>query len=178
MKKLVAMLVCVVTILAMATTHADAATYKMRSDYTKAEIELMARVVYSEARSESWNGKLAVAAVVLNRIETSGSSVRTVVYAPNQFAVGRKTNSTCRKAVKYLIKNKIRPLPTNTKYFKTSSGRWRSFTRYCKIGHHYFFMSGSKPIWNKESPYRFNKSGKLVKVKTSTTSIKRVYWTI
>ena len=35
-------------------------------------IEMMARVVYGEARGETYEGKVAVAAVILNRMSTPG----------------------------------------------------------------------------------------------------------
>lgn len=68
-----------------ATTEAttQAATVTASSD-----LYLLAAIVYAEAGGESYDGQLAVANVVLNRVYSGawgGSSISAVVYAPNQF---------------------------------------------------------------------------------------------
>lgn len=54
----------------------------------RSDLSRIARVVYSEARGESYKGKVAVAAVVLNRTKAPAfpSSVRNVIFAPNAFS--------------------------------------------------------------------------------------------
>ncbi|WP_053363251.1 cell wall hydrolase [Bacillus sp. FJAT-27251] len=54
---------------------------------TDAEVDLLARIVRAEAQSESFEGKVAVAEVVLNRVENKKfpDSVKGVIYAPGQF---------------------------------------------------------------------------------------------
>ncbi|WP_084820317.1 cell wall hydrolase [Mesobacillus campisalis] len=54
---------------------------------TDAEVDLLARIVRAEAQSESFEGKVAVAEVVLNRVESKKfpDSVKGVIYAPGQF---------------------------------------------------------------------------------------------
>ncbi len=51
------------------------------------DLELLARVVYSEARGESVEGQVAVAAVVLNRLQAAGfpKSIRDIIYQPGAF---------------------------------------------------------------------------------------------
>lgn len=51
-------------------------------------IDLLARVIYAEARGEPYNGQVAVGAVVLNRIESSDfpNTVHAVVYQDGQFS--------------------------------------------------------------------------------------------
>jgi N-acetylmuramoyl-L-alanine amidase len=53
------------------------------------DVYLLARVVYGEARGEPYTGKVAVAAVVLNRIDSSQfpDSLSGVVYQPGAFSV-------------------------------------------------------------------------------------------
>ena len=54
-----------------------------------ADLEILARTVWGEARSESFEGKVAVAAVVLNRVESKHRSETTVAGAatePYQFS--------------------------------------------------------------------------------------------
>jgi N-acetylmuramoyl-L-alanine amidase len=51
------------------------------------DIALLARLVFAEARGEPFEGQIAVAAVVLNRLEHPGfpDTVREVIYQPRQF---------------------------------------------------------------------------------------------
>ena len=57
--------------------------------YSEDEKKLIARVVYAESRGERWEGKVAVAQVVINRFESGkfGNSVKRVVFAKKQFGV-------------------------------------------------------------------------------------------
>ena len=52
------------------------------------DLYLMACAVYGEARGESYTGKVAVAAVILNRIKSSEfpSTVESVIYQPSAFS--------------------------------------------------------------------------------------------
>lgn len=54
---------------------------------TPGERLLLARVIYAEARGESFEGKVAVGAVIVNRVKSSSfpSTIREVVYQPGQF---------------------------------------------------------------------------------------------
>lgn len=54
--------------------------------YSK-NLDSLARLVYGEARGESFVGKVAVAAVVLNRVESGkfGNSVNSVIFEPGAF---------------------------------------------------------------------------------------------
>jgi N-acetylmuramoyl-L-alanine amidase len=56
--------------------------------YSPAELDLLARLVRAEARGESFTGKVAVAEVVLNRVESSQfpDTIKGVVYQPRQFS--------------------------------------------------------------------------------------------
>jgi len=51
------------------------------------DVELLARIIHAEARGESFEGQVAVGAVVLNRVESPRfpMSIREVVYQPGQF---------------------------------------------------------------------------------------------
>lgn len=59
------------------------------NDNGQGELYLLARLVYGEARGEPYKGKVAVAAVVLNRVESSSfpNSVSGVVYQSGAFDV-------------------------------------------------------------------------------------------
>ena len=70
------------------------------------DLNLLARVVYGEARGESYTGQVAVAAVVLNRVKSSSfpNSISGVVYQSGAFDAVRDgqinltPNSTAKKA--------------------------------------------------------------------------------
>ncbi len=75
-------------------TKADAGTTKTektipegRLEPTPEEMQLLARTVYGEARGEHFNGQVAVAAVVLNRIEDPHfpDDVAGVIFEPDAF---------------------------------------------------------------------------------------------
>lgn len=53
------------------------------------DVYLLARLVYGEARGEPYTGKVAVAAVVLNRVKSSKfpNTIAGVIYQPNAFSV-------------------------------------------------------------------------------------------
>lgn len=53
----------------------------------KDDLELLARIIHAEARGESFEGQIAVGAVVLNRVQHPDfpKSIREVVYQPGQF---------------------------------------------------------------------------------------------
>jgi len=52
------------------------------------DLDLLASIIYCEARGESYNGKVAVGAVVLNRVRSGRfpNSIADVIYSPGQFS--------------------------------------------------------------------------------------------
>ena len=52
--------------------------------FTQEEINLMAQAVYGEARGESYTGQVAIAAVILNRLESSEfpNTIKGVIFEP------------------------------------------------------------------------------------------------
>lgn len=57
--------------------------------YTEEELDLLARLVYSESGGESYDTKLRVASVVMNRVVDPNfpNTIREVIYQKNQFSV-------------------------------------------------------------------------------------------
>ena len=108
--------------------------------YTEEEKEIIAKVVYAEARGECFEGQVAVAQVVINRYESGrfGNSIKRVAYAKHQFAVGRKYNKENMRAVEKAIKEM--PYPYDMVYFCKGHHFYGEF--YCKIGAHCFFVEG------------------------------------
>ena len=56
--------------------------------YKNSDINLLARLVSAEAKGEPYRGQVAVAAVVLNRIESSSfpNTIPDVIYEPGAFS--------------------------------------------------------------------------------------------
>jgi N-acetylmuramoyl-L-alanine amidase len=52
------------------------------------EVSLLARLIYAEAAGESYQGKVAVGAVVMNRMRTPGfpETIQGIIYEPWQFS--------------------------------------------------------------------------------------------
>lgn len=65
------------------------ATWKALKKYSldRSEMDILARVIYSEARGEPYKGKVAVGAVVVNRIQSGKfpNTIRGVVFQPGAF---------------------------------------------------------------------------------------------
>lgn len=66
-----------------------AVKYRDEVDYTEEDLKLLACLVHSEAGDQCYEGKLAVANVVLNRIKSSKypNTLKKVIYQPGQFTV-------------------------------------------------------------------------------------------
>lgn len=104
------------------------------------DIILAAQVVWAEARGEEYRGQVAVAEVIFNRVlhpSIPGDTVREVVLAPNQFAVGETYTEQQVQAVLDAI-NGYGALDGNTDvvYFSTGDLRYGSY--YTTIGGHVF----------------------------------------
>ncbi len=78
------------------------------SGVSDADVNLLARVIYGEARGESYVGKVAVGAVVLNRIKSASfpNTMSGVVYQKYAFTavsdgqINLTPNEECKKAAK------------------------------------------------------------------------------
>lgn len=110
-------------------------------EITEEDRELLARIVYLEARGQSFSGQRAVVEVVLNRVLDSRfpDTVYEVLYAPGQFTPAKSIASTTPTETQYEVVDCVideTPITTeNTVYFATSA-----LTRnvFAKIGDHYF----------------------------------------
>lgn len=76
--------------------------------YSKSETSLLAHLVYAEARGESYKGKVAVAAVVLNRVDSSQfpNTISGVIYQKSAFSsvsngsIDKQPDDECIRAAK------------------------------------------------------------------------------
>ena len=91
--------------LSSSSTTAGATTV---SSSSSANQHLLARLIYAEARGESYKGKVAVGAVVLNRVRSSQfpNTLSGVIYQKNAFecvtngSINNTPNSECLRAAK------------------------------------------------------------------------------
>ena len=120
-------------------------TYKY--NISSVEREMLARLVYLEANTESLECQQAVASVVINRWLDGrwGSTIASVIYSPYQFSPAgliHKTTPTETNytAVDYILKNGA-ILPKHCMYFRSEycfSDVWEGYSRYAQIDDMYF----------------------------------------
>ena len=103
------------------------------SNVSSSNLNLLSRVVYGEARGESYTGQVAVAAVVLNRVKSSSfpNTISGVVYQSGAFdcvsdgQINLTPNETARKAAQDAI-NGWDPTYGAIYYFNpaTATNKW------------------------------------------------------
>lgn len=125
---------------------------KMPTTLSNNDKELLARLVSAEAKGEPYAGKVAVATVVLNRVDSSSfpNSVREVIYQIDQGhyaftpvqngAINKSADASSKKAVQEALA--FRGQGSGSLYFynpKTSTSKWiLSKQVTVKIGNHVF----------------------------------------
>lgn len=118
------------------------------SGYSQNDIQLMARAVYGEARGESYTGQVAIAAVILNRVQSASfpNTIAGVIYEPGAFTavadgqINLTPNETAKKAVIDAI-NGWDPTGNAIYYFNpaTATSKWIwSRPQIKQIGKHIF----------------------------------------
>ena len=116
--------------------------------YSSSDVYLLAKVIHAEARGETYTGKVAVGAVVLNRVKSSSfpNTISGVVYQPYAFTavadgqINLSPDSTSMKAAQDAI-NGWDPTYGCIYYYnpKTATSSW-IFSRptVITIGNHVF----------------------------------------
>ncbi|MBH5317725.1 cell wall hydrolase [Paenibacillus sp. GSMTC-2017] len=58
-----------------------------KASVSRDELDMLAKIIHGEARGESYEGKVAVGAVIMNRVASSGfpDTVEAVIYSPRAF---------------------------------------------------------------------------------------------
>jgi len=116
------------------------------------ERDLLERLVEAEAGGEPYEGKLAVATVVMNRVNSSQfpNSIHSVIHQKNQFSpvangsIKKKASSDSKRAVKQVIDEGYRSFGPEVVYFlnpKIATNKWiiRNRTYVTTIGNHAFY---------------------------------------
>lgn len=114
----------------------------------KEDVELLARIIHAEARGESFEGQIAVGAVVLNRVENIDfpETIREVIFQPGQFTavddgqIYLEPNNTSFKAAEAALNGQD---PTNGALYyynpRIATDRWiRTLPVVTTIGNHDF----------------------------------------
>lgn len=85
-----------------------------KAAYTKQELRLMASIINCEAGGESFQGKLAVAIVVMNRVDSKlfPNTIKKVIYQKNQFSPVRNG----------MLNKKLKQYDAG----KTNNAQWKS----------------------------------------------------
>ena len=112
-------------------------------EITDYERDLIAKLLWTEARGESLECQKAVVSVIFNRLDSGywGNSIEGVIKAPGQFDLGNKLNNvkpteTQYEIVDYIVENGP-TLPKDVIYFRAYYYHsWA--TNYCQIDHTYF----------------------------------------
>ncbi len=119
-----------------------------RYEYTDDELNMLAQLIYGEARGESLKGKIAVGNVVMNRVLSRGypgDTIEAVITAPGQFtgySSSIKPDSACIFAAREVFDKEVWVIPQNVYFFhsdQTSGEDWGSHNFYTEIGNHCFY---------------------------------------
>lgn len=120
---------------------------------TQSDIDLLAKLVYAESRGEPFDGKIAVASVVLNRVldESFPNTINEVIFQKNAFSCVHNGNiiaypdQSCFQAVYEALQGAD---PTNEALFfynpTISTSSWMLSTKKydeLSIGQHVFFKA-------------------------------------
>ncbi len=119
-------------------------TVKAVPSNSSSDISILAAIIECEAGGESYEGKLAVGSVVLNRVRSSHfpSTIAGVIYQSGQFSpvasgrfatvLARGANQSCIKAAKEVLGGNI---TLNSLYFRRNNGTISGTV----IGNHVFY---------------------------------------
>jgi len=131
-----------------AVQNTDATNLSRGDSFSKEDIELLARVIYAEARGEDFEGQVAVGAVVLNRLADPHfpKTVRAVIYQQGAFTavsdkqINLKPDDEAYRAAEAAIAGED-PTDGAIYYYnpKTATDRWIKSRKVIKtIGNHTF----------------------------------------
>jgi N-acetylmuramoyl-L-alanine amidase len=135
-----------------ARQQAAQATKTSSKSISSEERDLLERLVEAEAGGEPYEGKLAVATVVMNRVNSSKfpNTVRGVIYQKNQFSpvanrgLNRKASAETKKAVRKVVDKGYRSFSADVVYFLNpdiATSKWiiKNRTFVTSVGNHDFY---------------------------------------
>ena len=138
------------TAAALGVTLGSSGSTTASTTILSADHRLLAKLVYAEARGETYKGQVAVAAVVLNRVRNASfpNTISGVIYQSNAFtcvnngSINNTPDSSCIRAARDAM-NGWDPTGGCLYYYnpKTASDSWiRTRTVKTVIGNHSFAM--------------------------------------
>lgn len=118
---------------------------KQQIEISNSERELLARILYREARGESIECQRAVISTIINRWKSGkwGNTIEEVIYSPGQFSTAKYVSSTTPEeeqyeVIDYILENGT-TIPDNIIYFCAGGYfNWPGYTPYCQIDRTYF----------------------------------------
>lgn len=130
------------------TTNNNGTQTQVPPKYTERDLQLMANAVYGEARGEPYEGQVAVAAVILNRLESPDfpNTISGIIFQPLAFTavadgqIWLEPNDRAKEAVIDAM-NGWDPSENALYYFnpKTATSKWIwSRPQIKQIGEHIF----------------------------------------
>lgn len=142
---------------AIMTVAANAGWFDPEPTVDPRAVECMAKAIYFEAGSESEKGKIAVAKVVMNRVNSNGvypDNVCEVVYQRtskrscqftwtcrrNPKIVSNDMYEEAKQIAEAVLVGRIKEDPTNGS-ISFNNTPFRGLKHHVKIGHHYFYRS-------------------------------------
>ena len=113
--------------------------------------DMIAMIVMGESRGEKFIGKVAVAAVVINRSRERGMTIEEVCTEEDQFVYPYygTVSLSCYEAVDYAMEH-MSLFPKNMLYFRNTMYHEKLGIPYTQIGGHYFSTEG-EPEWEIET---------------------------
>ncbi len=125
------------------------------------EVLLLARLLHAEARGEPYEGQLAAAQVVVNRMRLRNKTLREVVYRKGQFdgvttkAFYEAPSTSCLNAARAVLLHKHYILPLDVIYFhnpriSTDTDWTNKLAPYycCSYGNHNFYHQITRNVRN------------------------------
>ena len=114
------------------------------------QIDCLAKNIYFEARGEPIKGQIAVAQVVLNRLDSDDypSNICQIVYQPNQFSWTSKRKifiddlslyREIKELAKHVIMNKPKDPTNGALFFKHKRLKTQTNKKSVVIGNHIFY---------------------------------------
>lgn len=114
------------------------------------QIDCLAKNIYFEARGEPIKGQIAVAQVVLNRLDSDDypSNICQIVYQPNQFSWTSKRKifiddlslyREIKELAKHVIMNKPKDPTNGALFFKHKRLKTQTKKKSVVIGNHIFY---------------------------------------
>jgi spore germination cell wall hydrolase CwlJ-like protein len=116
-------------------------------EYSDADVVLLAKLIQAEALSETYEGKVAVGSVVVNRMKSFNATLQQVLYAENQFSgingrlFKQEPSEECKKAALEALDGK-QPVGEAMYFLDLNEVRpsWLKNVEFIKrIGEHWFY---------------------------------------